>query len=128
VKRKRVLTWMLGMGVVGIVGWLLWPGGARVEVGVVGRGGMEVVVAAEGRTRVKDRYVVSAPLAGRLGRIGLKPGDRVEAGRTVLAGTGGNAGRIAECAEPGRGGGAGAGSGVCGPRSRIRVGASAGGA
>lgn len=52
---------------------------------MVGRGGMEVVVVAEGRTRVKDRYVVSAPLAGRLGRIGLKPGDRVEMSRTVLA-------------------------------------------
>lgn len=85
VKIKRVLTWLLGMGVVGMVGWFLWPEGVSVEVGEVGRGGMEVVVAAEGRTRVKDRYVVSAPLAGRLGRIGLKPGDRVEAGRTVLA-------------------------------------------
>lgn len=80
-----MLTWLLGMGVVGLVGWLFWPGGVSVEVGEVGRGGMEVVVAAEGRTRVKDRYVVSAPLAARLGRIGLKPGDRVEAGRTVLA-------------------------------------------
>jgi HlyD family secretion protein len=82
---KRVLTWLLGVGVLVGVGWALWPGAVGVEVGMVGRGGMEVVVVAEGRTRVKDRYVVSAPLAGRLGRIGLKPGDRVEMSRTVLA-------------------------------------------
>ncbi|MFN7286600.1 MAG: efflux transporter periplasmic adaptor subunit, partial [Verrucomicrobiota bacterium] len=62
---KRVLTWLLGVGVLVGVGWALWPGAVGVEVGVVDRGGMEVVVVAEGRTRVKDRYVVSAPLAGR---------------------------------------------------------------
>jgi HlyD family secretion protein len=43
-----------------------------------------VTVDEDGRTRVKDRYVVSAPLAGDLARIELRPGDEVNA-ETVLA-------------------------------------------
>jgi HlyD family secretion protein len=39
----------------------------------------------EGRTRVRERYVVAAPVAGRMLRISLEPGDPVTAGRTVLA-------------------------------------------
>lgn len=40
----------------------------------------------EGRTPVRDRYVVSAPLPGRMRRIELEPGDAVVAGKSVLAG------------------------------------------
>jgi HlyD family secretion protein len=39
----------------------------------------------EGETRVRDRFVVSAPLAGRVLRIELEPGDPVEVDKTVLA-------------------------------------------
>jgi HlyD family secretion protein len=42
-------------------------------------------VEDEGRTRVRDRYVVSAPLPGRMRRIELEPGDSVVAGKTLLA-------------------------------------------
>ena len=45
----------------------------------------EVTVEEEARTRVRDRYVVSAPLPGRMRRIELEPGDPVVAGKTVLA-------------------------------------------
>jgi HlyD family secretion protein len=49
------------------------------------RGPLRVTVDKDGKTRIKERYVVSAPLAGRLQRISLRPGDRVTAGTTVLA-------------------------------------------
>jgi HlyD family secretion protein len=39
----------------------------------------------EGRTRVRDRYVVSAPVPGRMQRIELDPGDPVVARTTVVA-------------------------------------------
>lgn len=39
----------------------------------------------EGETRVHERYVVSAPVAGRLRRIELEPGDSVQARKTVVA-------------------------------------------
>ncbi|MCW5777640.1 MAG: HlyD family efflux transporter periplasmic adaptor subunit, partial [Phycisphaeraceae bacterium] len=55
------------------------------DLAVVDRGAMTVTVDEEGRTRLKERYVVSAPLAGYVARITLKPGDPVAAGRTVLA-------------------------------------------
>jgi HlyD family secretion protein len=50
----------------------------------VARGPLQVAIEEDGRTRIKDRYVVSTPLAGRILRIQLRPGDRVETDSTVL--------------------------------------------
>lgn len=63
----------------------LWPRPVPVESGVVVRGPMVVTVDEEGMTRVKNRYVISAPVAGQLRRIDWKAGAPVEAGKTVLA-------------------------------------------
>ena len=65
--------------------YAFWPQPVPVDFGTVTRGPMKVTVGDEGRTRVKDTFVVSAPLAGRLERIELKAGDPVVAGRTVVA-------------------------------------------
>ncbi len=51
----------------------------------VSEGPLVVTIEEEGETRVRDRYVVSAPVAGRILRIELEPGDPVRAGRTVVA-------------------------------------------
>jgi HlyD family secretion protein len=59
------------------------PTPLSVEVGTVARGPLRVTVSEDGRTRVTDRYVVSAPLAGTLGRIELQPGDTVHRGDPV---------------------------------------------
>ncbi|HWA09918.1 MAG TPA: HlyD family efflux transporter periplasmic adaptor subunit [Opitutaceae bacterium] len=63
----------------------LWPRAVPVETARVTRGPLAVTVDEEGMTRVKNRYVVSAPVAGQLRRIDWKPGAVVEAGKTVLA-------------------------------------------
>lgn len=63
----------------------LWPKRLPVEVAVVTRGDVVVTVNEEGMTRVKNRYVISSPVAGQLQRIDWKPGAVVEAGKTVLA-------------------------------------------
>jgi HlyD family secretion protein len=63
----------------------LWPKPLPVEVATVARGNLVVTVDEEGMTRVKNRYVVSAPVAGQLRRIDWKAGAVVEAGKTVLA-------------------------------------------
>jgi HlyD family secretion protein len=63
----------------------LWPKRQPVEVAVVARGNVLVTVNEEGMTRVKNRYVISSPVAGQLQRIDWKPGAVVEAGKTVLA-------------------------------------------
>jgi HlyD family secretion protein len=48
-------------------------------------GPLEVSVSDEGETRVKDVFVVSAPVPGLMRRIALKAGDAVAAGSTVIA-------------------------------------------
>jgi len=75
---------MLGAGVVTLVALAFRPAPITVEVGTVTRGPLSVMVEAEGKTRVKDRYVVSAPVEGRLQRIDLDAGDLVEAD-TIIA-------------------------------------------
>jgi HlyD family secretion protein len=65
--------------------WAFKPAPVAADFGVVERGRLEVTVEEEGRTRVRDRYVVSAPLPGRMRRIELEPGDAVVAGKSVLA-------------------------------------------
>jgi HlyD family secretion protein len=62
----------------------LWPKPVIVDVARVGRGPFRVTVDEDGRTRVKDRHLVAAPLSGHLARLELHPGDHVEAG-AVLA-------------------------------------------
>ncbi|HSQ57618.1 MAG TPA: HlyD family efflux transporter periplasmic adaptor subunit [Gemmata sp.] len=68
----------------GIV-WGFRPRPVEVDLGEVIRGPMRVTVDEEGKTRIRERYVVSAPLAGSLLRVQLKAGTPVVAGQTVLA-------------------------------------------
>jgi len=63
----------------------MWPSSVPVDVATVERGPMKVTVDEEGETRVHDRFVVSAPVAGEVLRITLEPGDPVRRGETVLA-------------------------------------------
>jgi len=65
--------------------YALWPRPVPVDVGAVSEGPLQVTVDEDGRTRVKDRYIVSAPLGGQLQRISLKAGDPIEARKTLLA-------------------------------------------
>jgi HlyD family secretion protein len=65
--------------------WAFKPRPVPADFGTVVRGPLEVTVEDEGRTRVRDRYVVSAPLPGRMRRIELEPGDPVVARKTIVA-------------------------------------------
>lgn len=56
-----------------------------VDLGEVTRGPMAVTIDDEAETRAHDVYIVSAPVTGRLMRVEADPGDRVVAGRTVVA-------------------------------------------
>lgn len=71
--------------VLGTVALLFRPQPVPVDFVEVTRGQMSVTIDEEAKTRVKEAYVVSAPLAGRLRRIEQHAGDPVIAGRTVLA-------------------------------------------
>ena len=83
-KRKRGLA-AAGLVLAGALAYLFLPAAVDVDVAAVARGPLLVTVDREGKTRVRERYVVSAPLAGRLRRVELHPGDLVKEGETVLA-------------------------------------------
>jgi HlyD family secretion protein len=74
-----------GLGIVGILVYSFMPQPVEVETALVGRGDLSVTVDREGKTRVRERFIVSAPLPGQLWRIDLDPGDAVQADKTVLA-------------------------------------------
>ncbi len=63
--------------------WAFRPTPIVVETQAVTRGELQVSVAAEGKTRIRDRFVISAPVSGRLTRIQLKAGDAVQPGEIV---------------------------------------------
>jgi HlyD family secretion protein len=71
--------------VAGILAVALWPEAIEVDVVRVARGPMQVTIDEEGETRVRERFVVSAPVSGRLQRIELEPGDTVVRGKTLVA-------------------------------------------
>ncbi|MBW4933552.1 efflux RND transporter periplasmic adaptor subunit [Marinobacter sp. F4206] len=79
--------------------WLFWGLFAVLVVGAIyltvrsdpvwvdlvpaSRGPMEVSITEEGKTRVKDRYLVSSPVAGYLHRVSLEVGDPVAPGQLL---------------------------------------------
>jgi HlyD family secretion protein len=81
--------WALGGSVAAAlaaaVALLLWPRPVAVDFAAVVQGPISETVADQGYTRVREAYVVSAPVAGRLQRVELHVGDRIEAGRTLVA-------------------------------------------
>ena len=63
--------------------WAFSPRPVQVEIATVKVGRFEQSIEEDGRTRLKDRFTVSAPVAARLARIALREGDAVAAGDTV---------------------------------------------
>ena len=63
----------------------LRPQPLAVEIGTVKHGPLTVTVLEEGKTRIRHRYTISPPVPGYLNRVPLRQGDRIEAGKTVLA-------------------------------------------
>jgi HlyD family secretion protein len=74
----NIVVWIIVIGMVAVLA-VLWlrPKPMRVDTAWAVRGPLQVTVDGEGRTRVRDRYVVAAPVAGRLRRIALRRGDPV---------------------------------------------------
>jgi HlyD family secretion protein len=61
----------------------LAPGTTQVDFAAVTRGPLVVTIDHEGETRVRERFLVTAPVAGRVQRIVLEPGDPIERGTTL---------------------------------------------
>ena len=84
----RTRRWLPYFGAVVLIAVIvagLWPRPVPVETTKVLRGTLRATVNEEGKTRIKQRYVVSAPVAGQLRRIPFKAGTEVKCGETILS-------------------------------------------
>lgn len=81
---KRSLLAAAALAILVAVVLALRPGPVPAETGRVGRGDLPVTIEEEGKTRVRDRFVISAPAAGRLLRVTLQEGDPVKEGDVVV--------------------------------------------
>jgi HlyD family secretion protein len=82
-ERRKIFVIAVGIVVVLAIVYGFLPKPAQVDVAKASRGPMRVTVEEEGKTRVKDRFVISAPVAGFLRRITLEIGDPVNKGQKV---------------------------------------------
>ena len=78
--RRFLLTVAIVAGLLAIA---LWPETFLVDVGTVQSGPLRVTIDEEGETRIRRRFVVSTPVAGRVLRIDLEPGDPIKRGGVV---------------------------------------------
>jgi len=81
---QRVLIIFVCLCIVAAIFLAMQPRPVAVDLAVIGRGPLVVTITDDGQTRIRDRYVVSAPLSGRLVRIEFDPGDEVVAQETLL--------------------------------------------
>ena len=85
IRPGRLIPWGLAALAVAAIAWSFRPQAVPVDMAVLRTGNLRVTIDEEGMTRVRERYVVSAPVAGRLQRVELEPGDAVAARKTALA-------------------------------------------
>ena len=82
---RRFLLILLAAGLAAGIAYAFMPRPVPVDMVRVSRGPLRVTINEDGRTRIKEKYIVSSPLSGRLRRIRLRAGDGVVAGETLLA-------------------------------------------
>ncbi len=78
-----VVAVMLGGAAAGMLAWALVPRAVEAETAAVIRGPFAQTVDEQAKTRIRDHFVVSSPLAGELDRITLREGDDVAEGGIV---------------------------------------------
>ena len=85
-KTSHRTRWIAAGGAVAalaLLAWALAPRAMEVDLATVTEGPFEQSIDEDGKTRLADRFTVSAPLAGRLSRITLREGDSVAAGAVL---------------------------------------------
>lgn len=80
---RKTTYWLAATAALVLIALLFRPEPLRVDTGKVTKGSMQVTVDEQGETRAHDRFVVTAPVAGRLMRIELHDGDAVQKTQVV---------------------------------------------
>jgi len=84
-KSRTIIIVSVLVLVAGALAYALWPQPALVDIAEVRLGTLIVSIEEEGRTLVRDTYIVSSPVTGRLLRVDMQPGAEVVKGVTVVA-------------------------------------------
>ena len=84
VLRRRIFVITVITAAVALTVYGFLPGPVEVELAKAARGTLQVTIEEEGRTRLKQRFTVSAPTAGYMRRVDLKVGDTVKKARIWL--------------------------------------------
>jgi HlyD family secretion protein len=84
-RSRRWIPYAGGVVLLALIVFGLWPQPVPVETAKVILGSLRATVNEEGKTRIKQRFIISAPVTGQLRRISFKAGAEVVAGETVLA-------------------------------------------
>ncbi len=82
-KWKQIILLLTALIAVALIGIALRPDPKSVETARATCGPLRVTIDAEGKTRVRDRFVVAAPVTGKLGRIELRRGDQIKSGQVI---------------------------------------------
>jgi Multidrug resistance efflux pump len=82
-KRTWIYAALGAIAALALAAWAFAPRPVEVEVAAATSGPFETTIDEDAKTRLRDRYIVSAPLAGLLSRVDLREGDRVEADAVV---------------------------------------------
>lgn len=82
-KQHPIIAVTAGL-IIALLIWGYWPQAILVEAIAAKRAPLTITIEEEGRTRVIDRYVISAPVDGVACRVQLNVGDSVEQGQTLL--------------------------------------------
>ncbi len=81
--RARIGITLLAVALAGGLALGFYPRAVGVDIVEATQGPLQVTVEDEGKTRVRDRYVISAPVTGMARRIDLSVGDVLKADQVV---------------------------------------------
>ena len=82
---QRIVAALVGLAVVTLLAWAIWPKPVPVDIAAIATGPLEVTVEDEGITRIREVYTVSAPIGGKMQRAPREVGDDVTAKKTIVA-------------------------------------------
>lgn len=82
---QRIAAALVGLAVVTLLAWAIWPKPVPVDIAAIANGPLEVAVEDEGVTRIREVYTVSAPIGGKMQRTPREVGDDVAAQKTIVA-------------------------------------------
>lgn len=82
--RQHPAAIFTAMLIFGLLAWGFWPQPVLVEAIATKRAPLTITIEEEGRTRVIERYLISAPVDGVASRQQLNVGDSIEKGQVLM--------------------------------------------